>query len=273
MTRSERDERRLAELRPTTRADVEAYAAARLGTMLADPRIRAGIEQRLQSAWEPYAAVEMATHEAYHRMFEDLLARIGPMGTILDLGCGPGSFRNFGRTYADVPNPVVAVDRVRPESAFPAHVRFVHTDLLAFEWHGPTFDAALALHVFEQVPDTPRLAAKLRGLLHAGATALLAIPDGRAVHDLLKFHWWGEGCDEVNVYTRERFDALMQVAGFRRERWSAWPSYFSVHYGHIPLPNGDTLGALLDRLAADFDRLHGTTWFSCYGYALEYVAV
>lgn len=264
---------RLDVLRRLGSVEAETYAANRLGTLVRDEWVRREVEARLARGWDPFVAVDDVSHHTARHLFEGQLAAVGPTGRILDFGCGEGSFANFQRDYASVPNPIVAVDATEPRARFPANVRFVRSDLQAFEWSGPPFDLALSLHVFEQVPDTPRLAARLRGLLRPGAKAMLAIPDGRWAHDLLKFIAKGEGCDERNVYTLQSFDAILRAAGFELEQWTCWPSYFSIHFEHVKLSTGGSLGQLLDRLAADFDRANGTQSFSCYGYGLTYRAV
>ncbi len=254
------------------RIDPEAYARRRLGTMLDDSWVRGELEGRLEAGWEPIDAVNDVSHQVPWRMVELLLDATGPDGTILDWGCGKGSFVNFGRDYACVPNSVVAVDAEAPDEPFPWNVRFFQSDLRAFEWDGPSFDMALALHVFGLVPDSPGLAAKLRGLLRTGAKAMVAVPEGRWIHSLLKEIWKGERSDEVDWFTFDGFNALMEEAGFELEGWTCWPAYHSIHFGHVELPDGRSLGEILDRLAADFDRANGTQSFSCYGYALAYVA-
>ena len=92
------------------------------------------------------------------------------------------------------------------------------------------------------------------------------------MHSLIKYIWKGERYDEVQAYTFETFVALMQESDFRLENWACWPSYFSIHYGHVLLPDGRNLGELLDLLALHFDRANGTQSFSCYGYAFAFVA-
>ena len=264
---------RLETLRRLGTVDPQAYAAQRLGSLASEPDVRSEVERRIARGMDPFEAVDEASHHAPRYLFERALAEVGPAPRLLDLGCGEGSLSNFQLDYDDLPHPTVAVDARRPRRSFPEHVEFVHADLQAFEASGPPFDLALALHVFEQVPDSPRLAAKLRGLLRTGGRAMLAIPDGRWVHDILKFIAKGEACDEVNVYTLQSFDEILTQAGFRRELWTCWPSYLSIHFDHVKLSTGGSLGQLLDRLAREFDRANGTQCFSCYGYGMTYVAV
>jgi methyltransferase family protein len=265
--------RRLDILRRLGSVEPETYAANRLGTLVRDEWVRREVLTRITSGWDPFTAIDDVSHRTARHLFESLLEGVGPAGRILDFGCGEGSLQNFQLDYGSIANPVVAVDAVQPRAQFPSHVHFVRSDLHAFEWSGPPFDLGLSLHVFDLVPDTPRLAARFRGLLRSGARAMLAIPDGRWVHHLVKYITKGDGCDERNVYTLQSFDELMHAAGFELEQWTCWPSYFSIHFEHVKLSTGGSLGQLLDRLAADFDRANGTQSFSCYGYGLTYRAV
>jgi SAM-dependent methyltransferase len=265
-------ERRLERALRLQSVDVEAYASARLGSMGSDPWVHAELERRWAEGWEERAAVDDVSHRVPARMFDLALERAGPAGTILDFGAGSGSLANFARDYTDVPNPIVAVDRVGPRQPFPPNVRTFVSDLHAFEWDGAPFDLSLCLHVFEQVPDSPGLAAKLHSLLRRGGTALFAVSDGRWAHSLLKAIWKGDDYDDVHAYTLESFRAILEGAGFEIEEWACWPSYFSIHFGHVPLPGDRDLGTLLDELALWCDRVHGTTALSCYGYALLCIA-
>jgi len=253
--------------------DPEAYAKARLGSLLErDPWVRAELDRRIQGGLAPLAAVDDVTNQLPRRVFELALQATGPSGRILDFGCGSGSFVNFGCGYDSVPNPIVAVDRSRPREAFPSNVRVVQSDLHAFRWEGEPFDMGLSMHVFEQVPDSPRLARRLRVLLRPGAVLLTAVPEARWVHSLLKLVWKGDDYDEVNAYTFESFVALMRDAGFEPEAWFCWPSFHSIHYGHVTCSDGRSLGELLDRLATSHDHANGTLGFSCYGYGFAWRA-
>jgi len=63
----------------------------------------------------------------------------------------------------------------------------------------------------------------------------------------------------VNVYTLKSFDAILTAAGFTLEHWTCWPSYLSIHFDHVKLTGGRSLGELLDRLGADIDRATART--------------
>lgn len=273
VNRADDDRRRLAGFGRFDDASVEAHAQRVLGTMLLDDVVRGELDRRLDEGWDHHAAVKDVAHRAIARMLDVALERVGPGASILDFGCGEGSLANFGRDYSSLAHPVVAVDRVIPRTTFPANATFAHADLHEFEWTGDPFDLALSLHVFEQVPDPPRLAARLRGLLRAGGIALLAVPDAMSAHTLLKWIWHGDRFDEVNSFTFESFDRTITNAGFKRIAWMRWPASFEYHYGHVQLPGHPDLGELLARFTADFDRAHGNVAGSYYGYAFAYEAI
>jgi SAM-dependent methyltransferase len=254
--------------------DVESYAAARFGSLVEDPELRARFEALRAAGVDELEAVETLRHQLPARLFELALERLGQRARILDLGCGEGSLVNFGRDYASLPNPIVAVDQREPRVRFPAHVEFRRADLATFEWRGEPFELVLGLHMWEMVADTARLLAALRAALRPGGRALLAVSDARFAHSLLKrFTKRDEDYDERAHHTLESFDALLRAAGFERTAWATWPSYHSIHHGGTSGPDGRSLGAVLDELALHFDRANGTLGFSTYGYGLLYRAL
>jgi len=262
-----------ASLRALRPVDPLAYAAARLGTLLDDPVLRARIEGHLAAGWDALEAIDEARHHVPARLFELALAAAGPRARILDVGCGDGSLVNFGRDYAALENEVVAVDRRPPRIPFPPNVEFVQADLSEVRWEPAEFGLVLALHCIEQVADTRGLLARLRAALRPGGRALLAIPDARSAHSLLKRLVKGDDYDESAHFTLESFDALVVAAGFAREAWATWPAYHGIHHASTPGPRGASLGSFLDEFGLQFDRANGTLAMTCYGYGLLYRAV
>lgn len=248
----------------------EVYGRRRLGSMLDHPYVRAQVEERLAKNWDAYDTIDDVSHRLLVWIFEEALGEIGPQGRILDFGSGAGSLVNFHKDYGELENPVVAVDLVDPGCEWPSNVTFVQSDLHAFQAaeHGAAdgFDLALSLHVFEHTPDPAPLVAKMRSLLRPGGKALIAVPDGRGLHDLLQHQWGGQDCDHINSYTEDGFRALLEGGGFRVLQHTSWPAHFSIMYGGVTLPDGRTLGELLDATAKAFDHVHGGTSLSCYGW-------
>ena len=263
---------RLRRLVALNRTSPEVYAAQRLGSLADGSWARARVLERIERGDDPFDAIDDVSHAALAHLFDRALERTGPAGSILDWGSGNGSLANFHRDYTSLPNPVVAVDATPPTVPLPSHVTFRQSDLHDFHWDGPPFDMGLCLHVFEHVPEPEALARRFRSLLREGAMALFAVPDGRWAHDLLQHVWGGPDCDHVNSFTLASFDALLVEAGFERDQWTCWPAHFAIHYGEVELPDGRSLGEVLDGLARHFDRANGVPSFSCYGYALTYVA-
>lgn len=242
------------------------YGRRRLGSMVDHPYVRAQIEERLGQGWDPYDSIDDVSHRLLLWILDEALKEIGPEGRILDFGSGAGSLVNFQKAYSELENPVVAVDLVDPGCEWPDNVRFVQSDLHDFEPEGGLFDLALSLHVFEHTPDPGPLVAKMRSLLHPGGKALIAVPDGRGLHDLLQHQWGGRDCDHINSYTEDGFRALLEGGGFRVLEHTSWPAHFSIMYGGVTLPDGRSMGELLDATARAFDHVHGGTSLSCYGW-------
>ena len=84
----------------------------------------------------------------------EVLAWIPVGGTVLELGCGPGTDAKAlaeGRTYVGVDLSAVQLAHARVQAP---HGRFLQGDFMEMDFDAETFDAIVSLYVFNHLPQT-----------------------------------------------------------------------------------------------------------------------
>jgi 2-polyprenyl-3-methyl-5-hydroxy-6-metoxy-1,4-benzoquinol methylase len=133
--------------------------------------------------WEPYKfevygrrEVQRAFDARYNRMLADTAARVGPVGSVLDVGCGIGNFLEFAVSRGiravgtDVEARAIATARERGYTAFgPA-------DLDAAVPDG-SVDALTMWDVIEHLPDPAAILGAMAAKVRAGGALLFETPD------------------------------------------------------------------------------------------------
>ena len=171
--------------------------------------------------------VQWFWHHHRFRTVADLLAPAG--GSILDLGCGPGTF--LGRFASDYTR-AVGIDLARPQIEFASakygsdRVRFETGAVTAFT-HAETFDAVVSIEVIEHLPpdETQHFLRSIFAVLKSGGTLVLTTPNYRSLWPLIEWAVSAKGPVDYRQQHINRFDARrlvheLEAAGFivRRTR-------------------------------------------------------
>jgi cyclopropane fatty-acyl-phospholipid synthase-like methyltransferase len=168
---------------------------------------------------------------------EQLLRRLAPSSTVLDLGCGPGvpsaaAFASAGHQVVGVdisPRQIELARRNVPQGSF------VVSDLTEFESVPGSFDAVIALYSLTHVPRDryPTLFARLVDWLRPGGWLLASMGSsdeaGWNEEDFLGFGHtnWTNGFDpdtsrrllQEAGFDLERAEIVADVTPFGPERW------------------------------------------------------
>jgi SAM-dependent methyltransferase len=145
-------------------------------------------------------------------------------GVVADLGAGSGSKLDAASTLSLaelVPRIHVQVDRSRDPAA-PGAVR-IRADLDAerLPFRDAVFDGVACTHVLEHLHHPERVLREVHRCLRPSGMLVAAVPNGRALSDLLfrawhrLFHGRSEdGSRHVQRYTLHAFLRLLEVTGF-----------------------------------------------------------
>lgn len=165
------------------------------------------------------------------------LLRYTPPTTLLDLGCGPGTFlADLAAVYPL--NRAVGVDFSAASIAM-AEARLPNRDIFSFE-HGPidschalreTYDAVLAIGLFDYLPLNARLLAAM--LNAAKKTVILTLPRRRLrLQRLARRAWLRLNGIELRTYSNEELKSIQHSVPEARQ--------FSIYSAHPPdLPDNE----------------------------------
>lgn len=165
--------------------------------------------------------VQWFWHHHRFRAVADLLPPVG--GSILDLGCGPGTFLgHFTSGYARA----TGIDLARPQIEFASgkygsgRVHFEAAAVDAFT-RAETFDAVVSIEVIEHLPPahTQQFLRSIFALLKSGGTLVLTTPNYRSLWPLIEWAVSAKGPVDYREQHINRFDARrlvreLQTAGF-----------------------------------------------------------
>ena len=145
------------------------------------PRVQDGIAVIFDEAssyyrrlrWEKNPVVLLEKAQTHQVLVEELGS--GPVGTALEIGCGPGTWTPL---LADRAARVVAMD-LSPKMLEQAraavaarHVSFLQGDAAHFD-PGTTFDLVMSVRVLEYVPEWREIIARLERLVAPGGRAVV----------------------------------------------------------------------------------------------------
>lgn len=111
----------------------------------------------------------------------EMLAELRAGDSVLDLGCGKGSF-----SYADYPGlRICALDVTPPELALPDHVQFRLGSAEALPYQDGMFRLVIANYVFEHFADFARALQETERVLGVGGWLYMSVPNARSFEDFL----------------------------------------------------------------------------------------
>ncbi|MGH2900852.1 MAG: class I SAM-dependent methyltransferase [Solirubrobacteraceae bacterium] len=157
-----------------------------------------------------------------------------PGATLLDIGCGSGSFVAFARTLGwsarGIDIDPGAVD-AGLSAGLPLQVRTIGEEAAA---NAGTFDAVTMEHVLEHVPDPLAFLRTAGRLLKPGGQLWIATPNVRsAAHLRFGRHWKHlDPPRHVVIFTPQIVDKLLRLAGFHTIRTRASASGTIATYAH-----------------------------------------
>jgi SAM-dependent methyltransferase len=175
-------------------------------------RQRTGLSQAL-------SRMERGYREFVARDHVRLLAQcIGAAGgrSLLDIGCGSGTFLHLARRYGMVPHGMDvsarAVAEARAQYGLPVRQGIIGSDV----WKGREFDVITMFHVLEHLPDPDRALAFAGELLRPGGSLILQVPNSASLQArVFGARWYGLDVPRhVINFTPESIALLLRRAGF-----------------------------------------------------------
>jgi 2-polyprenyl-3-methyl-5-hydroxy-6-metoxy-1,4-benzoquinol methylase len=165
----------------------------------------------------------------YEQSRPELIAQlpVGPLGRLLDVGCGAGG---VGRALRDRVDRLVGIE-IDPEAASSARevyddVRMGRAEDAVADLAGP-FDTILAYDLLEHLADPADLLRRLRELATEGGILHVSVPNARhwtlvrdlVLHGTFGYTDWGHR-DRTHLrwFTRADLVDLLESAGWRVER-------------------------------------------------------
>jgi SAM-dependent methyltransferase len=154
------------------------------------------------------------------RMLNWLIDRVGALGPICDLGCGPGQIARYLHSQgAETFGIDLSQKMVEQARALNPGLRFEQGDVLALT---PVADQAFggiaAFYCLIHIPpqQLPTALAEIYRVLRPDGTLLMTFHIGQEVRHLDE--WWGQPVDlDFHFYEREAIKARLAEAGFTLE--------------------------------------------------------
>jgi SAM-dependent methyltransferase len=136
----------------------------------------------------------------------EILNALGPDASVLDLGCGGGSFQAAGCGFR-----TVSVDRDWKPGA-----RFVQADAARLPFHGASFEAVVANHSLEHIEGLDAALTELGRVVKPDGALFVSVPDARTLCDRL-YRWLGRGGGHVNPFVSagELAERISRATGLR----------------------------------------------------------
>jgi SAM-dependent methyltransferase len=137
-------------------------------------------------------------------------------GTLLDVGCGHGTFLGAmakrGWKVSGVDFDPAAIEAARRVHGLDVHVGTVDTIVA----RGMSFDVVTASHVVEHVPDPVQFLAQCRRLLRPGGCVILKTPNADSLGARLYGRAWRglEPPRHLHIFTTGALEACARQAGF-----------------------------------------------------------
>jgi uncharacterized protein (TIGR03437 family) len=140
----------------------------------------------------------------------ELLGLLDSSATVLDLGCGHGSF-----AHESCPARVIGIDQYIADAPRFAQrmaggrIHYVLGSGERIPLAGQTVDLVVANHVFEHVDAPQQVAAEISRVLRPTGILFASVPDGFCFSDGL-YRWWANGGGHVQRYTFRSFQETVE---------------------------------------------------------------
>ncbi|HID62293.1 MAG TPA: class I SAM-dependent methyltransferase [Anaerolineae bacterium] len=161
---------------------------------------------------------------------DELLVSLEPGGTVLDLGCGNGSF-----CYADFPAlKIYALDQTRPAKLdeFPPNVKFRQGTAEALPYPDETFDLVIGNFVFEHFADFPAALLETERVLKVGGLLYMSVPNYRSFEDNL-YRTLFAGGGHLQRHTFESIvHQVYRCTSLKLISYADWPAGFTFWEEH-----------------------------------------
>lgn len=159
----------------------------------------------------------------------ELLADLPAGGRVLDLGCGPGSFRYEEFALLQI----VALDLERPDEAdtWPQHVRFRKGSAEALPFPDESFAMVIANFVYEHAQDFTRAIVEAERVLVPGGTVYLSVPNAKSFEDELYRALFAGGGHVQKFDLPGILRKVYAHTGLKLMAFADWPAGFTFFEG------------------------------------------
>jgi 2-polyprenyl-3-methyl-5-hydroxy-6-metoxy-1,4-benzoquinol methylase len=145
-----------------------------------------GFQSRMERVYREFVARD------HVRFLERCAGGDGPGRSLLDIGCGSGTFLHLAGRRGFAPHGMDAsagaVEGAKRRYGFPVRQGIVGSDV----WEGRHFDIVTMFHVLEHLVDPKRALEYARGLLKPGGRLLLQVPNAASIQArCFGAHWYG----------------------------------------------------------------------------------
>ena len=173
------------------------------------------------------AAPSAASIHYYSRQLSDLETLLGTRKTVLDVGCGDGSFLEYARGAGW---EIAGADIKLAPNARSVDCRLWEGRLQQIEFGESRFDLVRLNHVLEHTPDPLQELKICRGLLNPDGVLFISVPNIAGISPQLKSvqsrlglksHRWRHyaAMHHLFFFTPVTLKALVEKAGFRLLKW------------------------------------------------------
>ncbi len=168
---------------------------------------------RLERAYREFVALD------HVRFLQRCAARAGSGKTLLDIGCGSGTFLHLARKRGFDPHGLdmsaSAVDAAKTEYGLPVRQGEIGGDA----WKGFSFDFVTMFHVLEHVRDPLAALAYAGSLLAPGGSLIVQVPNAASLQArVFGSRWYGLDVPRHLVnFTPRAVALLLERAGFDGE--------------------------------------------------------
>lgn len=193
----------------------------------------------LQASYDRIAAeyVQRFYHELDHKpldrqLLERFAARVQGLGTVCDLGCGPGHVaRYLHERGVDSFGLDLSPAMVEQARQLNSGIAFQQGNMLALDFADEAWGGIVAFYSIIHIPREEVVAAlrEMKRVLRPGGLLFLAFHIGEeTIH---RDEWWGQKVSlDACFFQTEEMAGYLKAAGFEVEEMIERPSYENVEY-------------------------------------------